>query len=137
MTNIVKTYQIFAATCKVLSRIDWLGNHNIHSVTEKDLQYIGKASNIEQYLKRFIEIIKDRVIKNVSNINTVRWTIKGFDETISLHLLMREVSKILDNFMKIELTKNIHILPKKLMKLLLISIRQLLLKLPTMIKLYY
>lgn len=105
MTDIIKTYQVFAATCKVLSRIDWLGNHHIHSVTEKDLQYVGQATNIDQYLKRFIEIVKERVIKNISNINDVKWNIQGFDETISLHLLIREVGKILEKFIKIELTK--------------------------------
>ena len=105
VNNVTKTYQIFAATCKVLSKIDWLGNHHIHSVTEKDLQYVGKAKNIEQYLNRFIEVIKERVLKNVSNINTVRWNIKGFDETISLHILIREVGKILEKFIKLELTK--------------------------------
>jgi len=105
MTHVVKTYQVFAATCKILSRIDWLGNHHIYSVTEKDLQYMGKARNVEQYLNRFIEIIKDRVLKNVSDINKITWNIKGFDETISLHILIREVGKILEKFIKLELTK--------------------------------
>lgn len=105
MTELVKTYQIFAASCKVLSRIDWLGNHHIHSVTEKDIQYIGEARNVNQYFRRFIEVIKERVLKNVSNINTVKWNVKGFDETISLHFLIREVGKILEKFIKAELTK--------------------------------
>jgi hypothetical protein len=105
MTDIVKTYQIFTATCKVISRIDWLGNHNILNISEKDLQYVGEATNIDQYIKRFIETIKDHVLKNVSNITTVRWNIKGFDETISLHFLLREVGRILEKFIKLELTK--------------------------------
>ena len=104
MTDFVKTYQVFATTCKVISRIYLLGNHHIHNLTEKDLQYVGKSRNVQQYSNRFIEIIKERVLKNVSDINKIRWTINGFDETISLHLIIREVRIILENFIKIELT---------------------------------
>jgi hypothetical protein len=112
MTDIIKTYQIFSATCKVLSRIDWLGNYHLNSVTEKDLQYVGQAKNVEQYLKQFIDIVKVRILKKISDINTVKRNIKGLDETIGLHLFIREIGKILQKFIKIELTKNILIMLK-------------------------
>lgn len=105
MTDISKTYQIISTTCKVLLNIDWFGNYKINKITDKELQYISKARNIEEYLNRLIEIIKDNVLKNVSDINTIKWNVKGFDDTISLHFLVREVSKILEQFIKLELTK--------------------------------
>ena len=105
MSEVVKTYQNIGAKCKFLANIDWIGNYKIHSISEKDIQYIGEARNIDQYLKRFIDLVKELVLKNVSDINTIRWNIKGFDESISLHFLIREVSKILEKFIKIEVTK--------------------------------
>ena len=100
-----KNYQIISATCKVLVDIDWFGNYKINSISNKDIQYIGQAKNIEQYVKRFIEIVKDNVLKNVSDINSIKWHIKGFDETISLHMFVREVGKILEKFIKSYLKK--------------------------------
>jgi len=100
MTELVKYYQTFAATCNLQANIDWLGNYKINKITNQELKYLGEARNIEQYMKRLVEVIKDNVLKNVSDINTVKWNIKGFDENISLHFLVREVSKILDKFMK-------------------------------------
>ena len=105
MTDLTKNYQIIATSCKVLANIDWFGYHTIHSITDKEIQYVGEAKNIEQYLKRFIEIIKDTVLKNISNINGIKWNIKGFDETIGLHLLIREVGRILEKFIKAKLIK--------------------------------
>lgn len=105
MSDLMKNYQIIAATCKVLSNIDWNGYHTLHNITNKDIQYIGEAKNIQQYLKRFIEIVKDNVLKNISNINDIKWKIKGFDDTIGLHLLIREVGKILEQFIKYKLTE--------------------------------
>ncbi len=100
-----KTYQIISATCKVLTKIDWRGNYIIDKILDKELEYIGEARNVEQYFKRFIELVKDHVFKKVSNINTVKMNVKGFDETISLHYFVREIGKILEKFIKLELTK--------------------------------
>ena len=105
VNRVTKNYQFLSATCKVLATTDWFGNYIINNITDKDLQYIGESRTVEQYIQRFIEIIKDSVLKNVSDINTIKWKIKGFDETISLHFLIREVGKILEKFIKIELTK--------------------------------
>ena len=105
MTDFSKTYQIVVASCKVLTRVDWTGNYIIDKITDKELQYIGEARNVQQYLRRFIEIVKDKVLKNISNINFIKWHVKGFDETISLHFLVREIGKILEKFIKLELTK--------------------------------
>ena len=105
INRVSKNYKIFAASCKVLANIDWFGNYVIHTITDKELQYISEARNVEQYINRFIEVIKDNVLKNVSDINTIKWNIKRFDETISLHFLIREVGKILEKFIKLELTK--------------------------------
>jgi len=105
MTDITKTYQIISATCKVLAKIDWTGNFILDKITDKELQYLGEASTLIQYFKRFIELVKDHVLKKISNINSVKWNVKGFDETISLHYFVREIGKILEKFIKLELTK--------------------------------
>lgn len=104
MTDIIKTYQIISATCKVLARIDWTGNYILDKITDKELQYIGEARTPEQYFKRFVEMVKDHVFKKLSNINSVKWNVKGFDETISLHYFVREIGKIMEKFIKLELT---------------------------------
>ena len=105
MTEHLTTYNIITATCNVLAKIDWFGNYTIHKITNKDLQYIGNAKNIEEFINRFIEIVKDNVLKKVSNINSIRWNIRGFDETNGFHFLIKEVGKILEQFIKLELTK--------------------------------
>jgi hypothetical protein len=63
MTDITKTYQIISATCKVLAKIDWTGNFILDKITDKELQYLGEASTLIQYFKRFIELVKDHVLK--------------------------------------------------------------------------
>ncbi len=104
MTDIIKTYQIISATCKVLAKIDWTGNYILDKITDKELQYLGEARTPVHYFKRFIELVKDHVLKKISNINSVKWNVKGFDETISLHYFVREIGKILEKFIKLELT---------------------------------
>jgi hypothetical protein len=104
MTDIIKTYQIISATCKVLAKIDWTGNYILDKITDKELQFLGEARSPVQYFKRFIELVKDHVLKKISNINSVKWNVKGFDETISLHYFVREIGKILEKFIKLELT---------------------------------
>jgi hypothetical protein len=103
--NFTKTYQIISASCKVLAKIDWSGNYIIDKISDEELQFLGEAKTPEQYFKRFIEIVKERVLKKLSDINYVKWHVKGFDETISLHYFTREVSKILEKYIKLELTK--------------------------------
>jgi hypothetical protein len=103
--NFTKTYQIISASCKVLAKIDWSGNYIIDKISDEELQFLGEAKTPEQYFKRFIEIVKERVLKKLSDINYVKWHVKGFDETISLHYFAREVSKILEKYIKLELTK--------------------------------
>ena len=98
MTHIIKSYQIISATCKVLAKIDWTGNYVLDKISDKELQFIGEARTPEQYFRRFIEIVKDLVLKKISNINSVKWNVKGFDETISLHYFVREIGKILEKF---------------------------------------
>jgi hypothetical protein len=88
-----------------LAKIDWFGNYTIHKITNKDLQYIGNAKNIEDFINRFVEIVKDNVLKKVSNINSIKWNIRSFDETNGFHLFMKEVGKILEKIIKLELTK--------------------------------
>jgi len=105
MTDIIKTYQIISATCKVLAKIDWTGNYILDKITDKELQFLGEATTPVQYFKRFIELVKDHVLKKISNINSVKWNVKGFDETISLHYFVREIGKIMEKFIKHELTK--------------------------------
>jgi hypothetical protein len=105
MNDLIKSYQTFTATCKVLVSIDWFGNYTIQKITDKEIKYIGQSLNVDQYFKRFIEVVKDNVLKNVSNINCIKWNIKGFDEGISLHLLVREIGKIIEKYLKIELTQ--------------------------------
>jgi hypothetical protein len=105
MTDIIKSYQIISATCKVLAKIDWTGNYVLDKISDKELQFIGEARTPEQYFRRFIEIVKDLVLKKISNINSVKWNVKGFDETISLHYFVREIGKILEKFIKLELTQ--------------------------------
>ena len=51
--------------------------YKINSISNKDIQYIGQAKNIEQYVKRFIEIVKDNVLKNVSDINSIKFHPSG------------------------------------------------------------
>ena len=103
--NFTKTYQIISASCKVLAKIDWSGNYIIDKISDEELQFLGEAKTPEQYFKRFIEIVKERVLKKLSDINYVKWHVKVFDETISLHYFTREVSKILEKYIKLELTK--------------------------------
>ena len=103
--NFTKTYQIISASCKVLAKIDWSGNYIIDKISDEELQFLGEAKTPEQYFKRFIEIVKERVLKKLSDINYVKWHVKGFDETIRLHYFTREVSKILEKYIKLELTK--------------------------------
>jgi hypothetical protein len=105
MSDITKTYPIISATCKVLAKIDSTGNFILDKITDKELQFLSEAITPVQYFKRFIEMVKDHVLKNLSNINSVKWNVKGFDETISLHYFVREIGKILEKLIKLELTK--------------------------------
>lgn len=105
MTDIIKNNNILMATCKVLANIDWFGNYKLYNINEKDFQYVSEATNIEDYFNRFIEIVKDRILRNISDINNIKWDIKGFDESISLHYFVREVAKILEKFIKVKLAK--------------------------------
>jgi len=106
MNKANQIYNVICATCKVLLQVDWLGNQKIHKICDQDLKYLGEARTIEQFFKRYIEVIKDNILKNVSNINDVEWSIKYYDETISKHLLYIEVCKILEIFIKKELIKS-------------------------------
>jgi len=120
MTDIVnkfsKNYQFVSATCKVLARIDWSGNYILDKVTNKELQYLGESNTVDQYFKRFIELVKEHVFKKISDITSIQWNIKGFDETISLHYFVRETSKILEKFIKLELTKKYPLFSREINK---------------------
>jgi hypothetical protein len=74
-------------------------------MNDKDIRYIEEIKNAETYFKRFEEIVKDKVFKNISNINTIKCHVKLFDENISFHLFVKKVSKILEQFIKDTLTK--------------------------------
>jgi hypothetical protein len=106
MTPATNIYQIVYATCKVVLKVDWLGYQEIHKICDQDLKYLGEARTIELYFQRYIEVIKDNILKNVSNINDVVWSIKCYDERISEHLLYIEVCKILEKFIKKQLIKS-------------------------------
>lgn len=68
MNKTNQIYKVVCATCKVLLQVDWFGNYKINSISDKELQYIGEATNVEQYFKRFIEIIKDNVLTMLNGI---------------------------------------------------------------------
>jgi hypothetical protein len=106
MNKANQIYNVICATCKVLLQIDWFGNQKIDKICDQDLKYLGEARTLEQYFKRYTEIIKDNILKNVSNINDVEWCIKCYDEHIANHLLYIEVCKILEIFIKKELIKS-------------------------------
>jgi len=105
MNNQDQLYETICSTCKVLLQFDWLGNQNICRIQDEDLKYLGKARTIDQYFKRYIECIKENILKNINNINHVEWSIKCYDETISQHLLYIEACKLLDSFIKKEFIK--------------------------------
>jgi hypothetical protein len=97
--------EIIVATGNVLAKIDWTGKYTDSKLSDQDIQYIGKATNVEQYFKRFIETVKDNILKNIKDINSIKWIIKSFDETINLHILVREVGKFLEKYLKLDLIK--------------------------------
>lgn len=103
--NVTKTYQLITATCNILYNIDWIGNYTLHKITDQDIQYMGQARNLHEYLKRFEETVKDKIFKNIPNINSIKWNVKMFDENISLHLFVKQIGKIIEQFIKDTLTK--------------------------------
>ena len=103
--KITKTYQLISVTCQVLYNIDWMGNYSLYQITDKDMEFIDKASTIKEYFKRFEELVKDKILKNYSNINTITWNVKMFDETISLHIFIKEIGLIIEQYIKTTLTK--------------------------------
>ena len=101
-----QTYQLIVASCKVLYELDWIGNYtNLHTLTDKDIQYISQVKNANEYCKRLEEIVKDRILKNISDINNIKWNVKMFDENISFHIFIKEIGKKLEQFIKDTLTK--------------------------------
>lgn len=100
-----KPLQLVVANCEVFYDMDWIGNYTDYALTDKDIQYIGQVKNTKEYCKRFEEIVKDSVLKNISDINNIKWNVKMFDENINFHIFVKEIGKKLEQFIKDTLTR--------------------------------
>lgn len=112
---------VFLAKCNVVYNVDWFGSYNIVSIHDKDVQLISKVKTLDQYISLIIDIIKEGVLKQVTCIHNIKWHINAFNDTITLHCLIKEVLTKLVDFIKIKLTNSRH-LPVNIHKSIIISI---------------
>lgn len=113
---------MFLATCNVVYNVDWFGSYNLVSMHDQDVQFISKVKTLGQYISLIIDIIKEGVLKKVTCIHNIKWHINAFNDTITLHCLIKEVLTKLVDFIKIKLTNSRPCPSNNIHKSIIISI---------------
>jgi hypothetical protein len=72
---------------------------------EKEIIY---CKNDVDYIKKFIEHIKERVIKKCKNLNSVKIILSTFDKNNIIHKLMVVVTNMMKNLLKIKEKINLY-----------------------------
>ena len=93
-------FQANNITCKV-RYTKGLFDHQIHKLDDIQ-QTIHKFKHTDDYIRHFIECIKERVIKPLPNLNFVQIQLQLFDKTNIIHRLFENVSKMLFYLLKIK-----------------------------------
>jgi hypothetical protein len=72
---------------------------------EKEIIY---CKNDVDYIRTFIEHIKDKVIKKCKNLNSVNIILSIFDKNNIIHRLMVVITTMMHNLLKIKQKKNFY-----------------------------
>jgi hypothetical protein len=72
---------------------------------EKEIIY---CKNDVDYIKRFIEHIKERVIKKCKNLNSVKIMLATFDKNNLMHKIIIVISKMMQNLLQIKEKMDIY-----------------------------
>jgi len=85
-------------SCKVKYKVGWL-DYDIEKIDDiiAEKRYF-KHSN--DYIRSFIEHIKDNVIKKCKNLNQVRIELLVYDKDNILHRMIVSVAKFISDFLK-------------------------------------
>ena len=72
---------------------------------EKEVFY---CKNVVDYIKKFIEHIKEKVIKKCKNLNSVKINLAIFDKDNIIHKFMIVIIKMMTNLLKINEYVNLY-----------------------------
>ena len=122
MTELVqrftKKYDMYCVTCDLLLDVNMLGYPVLRDVLHTNIRLINDITNMNQFMMRIVELIKDNILRNMRDISKIRWNIKCFDECVSLHWLIKDVARVLEKYIK----HIVHIPPINLDKTIVIDI---------------
>lgn len=97
------------ASCDVRYNMSFFRDVNADDIKldnlEKEIIY---CKNDVDYIKRFIEHIKEKVIKKCKNLNSVKVMLATFDKNNLMHRIIVVVTNMLQNVLKINEKVNMY-----------------------------
>jgi hypothetical protein len=98
------------ASCRVQYKRSFFTNEiNEGNIQLDDLEKeIIYCKNDVDYIKRFIEHIKERVIKKCKDLNLVKITLATFDKNNLMHKLIVVITNMLQNLLQIKEKMNVY-----------------------------
>ncbi len=93
-------YDMYCVNCDILVDVNMFGYPVLRDVLHTNMQLINTITNMNQFMMRIVELIKDNILRNIRDISKIRWNVKCFDECVSLHWLIKDVARVLEKYIK-------------------------------------
>jgi hypothetical protein len=100
-----KGFYAIRASCNVKYNMSFFQNDIKLDNLEKEITY---CKNDVDYIKKFIEHIKEKVIKKCKNLNMVKIMLATFDKNNSMHKIIIVVINMIQNLLKLKEKNNMY-----------------------------